>query len=96
MASTDSASISSRLHIPDSHPTYRFPRYSHTYPVDRLRKTRQNVLVKQVLETRGAYEQGRLGAAPSEKLLWNRANRYVRMSGSSKGAGRERISQGGE
>ena len=43
--------------------------------------------MNQVLEAQHAYEQGRLGAAPSEKLLWNCVSRYVRTSGSSSGAG---------
>lgn len=47
------------------------------------RHDKMNVLVKQVLETQFAYEAGRLERKPSEKLLWNCVNRYVRTPGRS-------------
>ena len=51
------------------------------------RRDKMDVLVKKVPETQSSYEQGRLGVAPSKKLLWNCVNRYVRTSGLSRGAG---------
>lgn len=46
------------------------------------RHHKMDVLVKQVLETQHAYEGG-VGEKPSERLLWNCVNRYVRSSGRS-------------
>ena len=48
------------------------------------RHDKVDTLVKQVIQTQNAYEDGRLGPTPSETLLWNCVNRYVRTSGPPK------------
>ena len=47
------------------------------------RRIKMDVLIKQVFERQDAYDEGKLGGTPSEKMLWNCVNRYVRTSGSS-------------
>ncbi|KAI9454511.1 Alpha/Beta hydrolase protein [Boletus coccyginus] len=44
------------------------------------RRDKLDALAKHTLETQNAYEEGRLGGTPGEKLLWNCVNRYVRTS----------------
>ncbi|KAG8216017.1 hypothetical protein J3R82DRAFT_8010 [Butyriboletus roseoflavus] len=41
------------------------------------RRDKMDVFVKQVIETQYAYEEGRVGGKPSERLLWNCVNRYT-------------------
>ncbi|KAG6381844.1 hypothetical protein JVT61DRAFT_455 [Boletus reticuloceps] len=65
-------------------PPFEIPAYTPgASPADRREK--MDRLVKQAIETQTAYEEGRLDGEPSEKLLWNCVNRYVRTSTSSSG-----------
>ncbi|KAG9313781.1 Alpha/Beta hydrolase protein [Chiua virens] len=61
------------------------PEYVPGEPSDRSEKL--DLLVNQVRQTQDAYTNGKLGGKPSEKLLWNCLNRYVRTSGASKRSG---------
>lgn len=47
------------------------------------RRTKMDMVVKEAQATQDAYAEGRLGGNPSEKLLWNCVNRYVRTSARS-------------
>jgi len=51
------------------------------------RRDKIDALAKQILQTQNAYEEGRLGGTPGEKLLWNCINRYVRTPTLSRTAG---------
>lgn len=42
------------------------------------RHAKMDALVKEAQEIQDAYAEGKLGGKPSEKLLWNCVNRYVR------------------
>ncbi|KAF8556562.1 alpha beta-hydrolase [Imleria badia] len=48
------------------------------------RRDKMDVLVKQIIQTQNAYHEDRLGQTPSETLLWNCVNRYVRTSSPTK------------
>lgn len=66
--------------VPDI-PLPEIPAYDPTgSPADR--RDKMDVLVKQVLETQRAYDEST--GTPSEKLLWNCVNRYVRTSAPSR------------